>query len=106
MAGAGPGGGGHGFGQQQEPMAVVSLVMGVVAIPIWGCCGPASLVATIVGLVLGFVSLSRLKNQPDRYSGKPLAIAGLAINGVFTVVNVIAMVVLVGMMGFGILAGP
>ena len=106
MAGAGPTAGGPGYGQQQEPMAIVSLVLGIVAIPIWGCCGPASLVATIAGLVLGFVSLARLNKEPERYTGKPLAITALVLNAVFTLGNVVLLVFFVGIMGVGILSGP
>lgn len=107
MAGAGPGGAGPGFGmQQQEPMAIVSLVLGVIAIPLWGCCGPASLAVTLVGLILGFVSLGRLNREPQRFTGKGLAIAGLAINGVLTLVNIVAMIFFFGLMGVGILSGP
>jgi hypothetical protein len=105
MTGAG-GGGGGGFGQQQEPMAIVSLVVGVVSIPLWGCCGPASLAASVIGLIFGFVSLGRLSREPERYTGKPLAIAGLAINGLVTLVNAVLMIFFFGLMGFGMLSGP
>lgn len=105
MTGAG-GGGGGGYGNQQEPLAIVSLVIGVVSIPLWGCCGPASLAASVIGLIFGFVSLGRFSREPERYTGKPLAIAGLVINALVTLVNVVLMIFFFGMMGIGILGGP
>jgi hypothetical protein len=105
MTGGGPGGG-PGQGSQQEPMAIISLVLGVVAIPLWFCCGLFSLALTVVGVILGFVSLGRFNREPGRYTGKPLAIAGLVVNGLFLVVNVVLMIFFVGIMGIGILSGP
>jgi O-antigen/teichoic acid export membrane protein len=106
MLGAGHGTGAAGFGSQQEPMAVVSIVLCVVAIPIWGCCGPASLVATVAGVILGLVSIGRVHREPGRYSGKQLSIVGLVLNALFTLANLILLLFVVGMFGFGILSGP
>lgn len=106
MLGAGAAGGGPGFGAQQEPMAIVSIVLAIVAVPIWSCCGPASLVATGVGLVLAFVSLGRVNREPERYSGRQLSIAALIVNALFTIGNLIILGVMVAMFGIGILSSP
>jgi hypothetical protein len=107
MTGAGGGSaGGPGYGSQQEPLAIVSLVLGVIALPLFGCCGLASLAATLVGLILGFVSLGRVNREPERYSSKGLTIAALAINAVLTLMALVMTIFVVGMMGFGILSGP
>jgi hypothetical protein len=84
----------------------MSLVVGVLAVPLFGCCGLLSLAANIVGLVLGFVSLMRVNKEPERYTGKPLAIAALVVNGVLLLLAVIMVIFFFGMMGIGILAGP
>ncbi len=96
---------GGGFGAQQEPMAIVSIVLAAVSLPLYFCCGAFALAANLVGLILGFVSMSRIKNEPARYSGRGLAIAGLAVNGAFLVLNIVLMVFVFGMVGLGMLAG-
>jgi hypothetical protein len=87
-------------------MAIVALVLGVVAIPIWSCCGPASLVATAAGLILGIVSLGRVNREPGRYAGKQLAIIAIALNALFTLGNLVLLIFVAGMFGIGILSGP
>jgi hypothetical protein len=106
MLGAGSGGGGLGSGSQQEPMAVVSIVLCVVAVPIWSCCGPASLVATVAGVILAIVSLGRVNREPERYSGKQLSMVALVLNALFTLGNLILLLFVVGMFGFGLLSSP
>lgn len=106
MIAAGGPGGGPGQGSQQEPMAVASLVAGIASVPLFACCGLLSLGVSIVGVVLGIASLSRLKSEPLRYTGKPLAIAGLAINAIIVIVTLLLMVFMFGIMGIGALSGP
>ena len=44
-----------------------------------GCFGP---LPGIAALILGLVALSQIKKDPDKYGGKPFAIAGVAIGAV------------------------
>ena len=96
---------GGSFGAQQEPMGIVSLVLAAVSLPLYMCCGFFALAANLVGLILGFVSMSRIKNEPQRFQGRGLAIAGLAVNGGLLLLNVILTVFVFGLMGIGMLAG-
>lgn len=89
-----------------EPMGIVSLVLGVVSIPAYFCCSVFALVFNIAGLVLGFVSYSRVSSQPERYSGKGIAIAALVVNGIFLLLNIALIVFVFGIMGLGMLSGP
>ena len=66
------------YGQQplSQGLAIASLVCGIVSLI--GCCAwfimlPVGLVA----VVLGFVALSKVKNDPARYAGKGMARAGV-----------------------------
>ena len=36
----------------------------------------------IVALIMGLVALSQIKREPDKYGGKPFAIAGVVIGSV------------------------
>lgn len=94
-------------GSATEPMGIISLVLGVVSVPAYFCCSAFALVFNIAGLVLGFVSLSRVNSQPGRYtSGKGIAIAALVVNALFLILNVVLIIFVFGIMGLGILAGP
>lgn len=93
------------MGSQQEPMGIVSLVLAALSLPLYFCCGGLALAANLIGLILGFLSLSKIKGEPARYAGRGLAIAGLVVNGLFLILNVVLMIFVFGLMGLGILAG-
>lgn len=99
-------GGGPMYGSQQEPMAIVGLVLAAVAVPMYFCCGAFSLVANVVGLVLGFVSLSRVNSAPERYQGRGLAIGAIIANGLMLLANVVMMIFFFGLMGIGLMSSP
>lgn len=93
-------------GGATEPMGIVSLVLGVISVPLYFCCGFFALAFNLVGTVLGFVSLTRVNSQPERYSGKGIAIAALAVNGIFLILNIVLIVFFFGIMGVGMLTAP
>jgi prepilin-type processing-associated H-X9-DG protein len=57
-------------------LAVTSLVLGILGL---FSCG----ITALVGLVLGIVALVKIKNSQGRLSGNGLAIAGIAVSGLF-----------------------
>jgi hypothetical protein len=64
-------------GRQSEPMALVSLILGIVSLPGHFCCylgWPLGIAA----IVLGIVSLTKIKKEPQRYSGAGMAWGGIA----------------------------
>lgn len=63
-------------GQSTNGLAIAALVTSLV------CCGP-------IGLVLGLVALSQINASQGRQGGKGLAIAGIAIGAVTTLVGVL-----------------
>ena len=68
-------------GRATDPVAVVSLSLGSSTLILGLCCFPLSgLVLGIAGVSLGIVSLTRISGQPDRYSGKGLAVAGIVVS--------------------------
>ena len=86
-------------GQTQDQFAVVSLVLGIFGLLLVFCCGPLSIVLGIAAVTFGLVSLSRIAKEPERYSGKPLAIAGIVI-GALAAVGYVLMIVAFGAFSF------
>lgn len=81
-----------------QSLAVSSMVLGLVSITLGWCCSFGLLTAP-VAIVLGVVALSQIKSQPNRYTGRPLAITGIVSGGLYFVL--LAVIVLI--YGLGIL---
>jgi hypothetical protein len=65
---------------QQQTLAVVSLILGVLSITIgWICGGP---ILGLFAVVLGGIALMQIKNNPIHYTGKPFAFGGIATGGI------------------------
>jgi hypothetical protein len=58
-----------------DPLAISSLVLGLVS---FLCLG---FITGTVGIGLGIAALNRIKNQPQVFTGKGLAIAGIVLGG-------------------------
>jgi len=74
------------------------MVLGLVSITVGWCCSFGLLTAP-VAVVLGIYALSQIKSDPRRYTGKPLAIAGIVSGGLYFV----ALAVIILIYGLGIL---
>ncbi len=81
-----------------QSLAVWSMVLGLVSITVGWCCSFGLLTAP-VAVVLGIYALSQIKSDPNRYTGKPLAITGIVSGGLYFVL--LAVIVLI--YGIGIL---
>ena len=78
-----------------QSLAVSSLTLGLISITLGWCCS-FGLVSAPVAIVLGIYSLTQIKSQPERYGGKPLAIAGIVM-GVLYFVAIAVMVIIYGL---------
>ena len=81
----------------QQSLAVVSLVLGIFSITIGWCCYLGALTGP-VAIVLGIVSLVQIKNSPTQYTGRPLAIGGIATGSLYFVF--VALIILLYGLGF------
>ena len=98
-----PGGG----GAQTDPLAIVSLVTGILSLLTGWCCALFFVVFALVSVITGIVSLSRIKSEPQRYTGKGLAWGGIGCCIAAVVVFILLMVFSVGMNIFAAaLGGP
>lgn len=64
--------------------AIASLVLGILG---FFSCG----ITPLVGLILGFVSLSQIRSSNGRLSGRGLAIAGICLSAVFLLFTIAAL---------------
>ena len=76
-------------GPRTDGFAITSFVVGILSVlcPCW----PFFIFPTI-GIVFGIIGLSRMGKQPDVYSGKGLAIAGIVLGGLAIVMMVVLLI--------------
>jgi hypothetical protein len=83
-------------GPTADPYAIVSLATGatglIVGLFLLGVLG---IIAGLIGIVFGALSLGRIKKNPDKYTGKGLALAGLISGTVIAGLFVILLAILV-----------
>jgi hypothetical protein len=68
--------------KQQQGVAVASLVLGLVSITLGFCCYFGVLTSP-VAIGLGIFALIQIKNDPAKYGGKQLAIAGIVTGSLY-----------------------
>jgi len=59
-------------------LAIASLVLGIVSVPMMCCCG-AGLVAAILAIVFGHLAIGQIRRSEGRLDGKGMAVAGLVM---------------------------
>jgi len=64
-----------------HPMAVPSLVLSLISYMFCPLLG-------VVGMIMGFSALNGVNAEPERYGGKGMAIAGLVLGGIATVLSI------------------
>src|SRR5262245_8040499 len=69
-------------GGPKQGFAIASLVLGIFSITFGWCCS-IGLVTSVVGIVLGIVSLNQIKNNPGDNSAKPLSIVGIVLSSLY-----------------------
>jgi hypothetical protein len=74
-------------GGQQNTLAIVSLILGVLSIL---CLG---ILTGLPAIVLGFMHLNKIKADPATYGGKGLAIAGMGTGAVGTLLSILGIII-------------
>ena len=86
-----------------DELAVVSLVLAIVGVPFFCCCGWISLITSIAAIACGAVSLQRIKTDP-KLGGRGLAIAGIILGASIALVFVLWLVLGLGTYGAALIA--
>jgi hypothetical protein len=86
---------GHGLGQptgpKNEPLAVASLIAGIVGIPLL-CCWILGFPISIAALVTGFLARRRISESNGALTGDGMALAGLILGAVGVVLSIVLIV--------------
>jgi len=67
---------------KQQGLAVASLICGIFTVTIGWCCY-LGVITGPVAIGLGIYSLVQIKNYPDKFGGKPLALTGIITAAVY-----------------------
>jgi len=94
-AGPGPAGGGA---PKIEPMAIVSLVCGILSFVCCLCCNILGAPVPLAALVTGFLSMQKINKDPQTWTGKGFAIAGMATGG-------LALLLMIGYLIYALVTG-
>jgi hypothetical protein len=84
----------------QASLAVTSMILGITSVTIGFCCYLGVLTAP-VAVALGIASLVQIKNNPNRYGGRGMAISGIIMGALYFVIIVAIMM----LYGLGLLMG-
>ena len=88
-------------GPTTENLAVVSLVAGILAVPMGLCCGIFGLAATVTALITGFMARKNIKASGGWKSGDGMALAGIVLGFIGVAMFVLYLV----LFGFQLFAG-
>jgi hypothetical protein len=77
---------------QKQGLAVASLIVGIVSITVGWCCY-FGVVTGPVAIALGIAQLVQIKNKPNEFSGKPLAIIGIVTGSLYFVLLAIIIII-------------
>ena len=83
--------------------AVISLVLGIVALPAT-CCYGIGIFPAILAIILGFIARREIRESEGTQTGEGLALAGIILGAVVIVLGVVfcLMIVGLGLLGGGI----
>ena len=79
--------------QPQQGLAVASLICGALSVTVGLICGGP--VLALAALVLGIVALVQIRNDPQRFGGKVLAIIGLSIGGLWLLFGLLFLLIMI-----------
>jgi len=81
--------------RQTSGLAVASLILSIVSLPLTcGCCG-TGLVAAVLAIVFGHVAISQIRRSEGRLNGKGLAVAGLVVGYASVAIQILVTILLV-----------
>ncbi len=81
-----------------QTLAVVSLCLGVGSVTVGWCCS-SGFALSPAAIVVGFIALNQIKKDPERYTGRGMAIGGIVTAAIFLAIYfVIIMIYLIALL--------
>jgi hypothetical protein len=78
-----------GGGPRVNPLAIVSMVLGILSIP-GCCCWFASAPMAVAALVLGIIGMGKIRSSPQEWKGGGMAIAGVVCASIGLILSLVA----------------
>lgn len=78
-------------GGQSKGLAIAALVCGILAIPLFCCCG-GGIPFGIAGAVMGGIAMSKAKSSPETHGGGGMALAGLICGSIGAVLSIVYLI--------------
>ena len=88
------------YATPKQGLALASMICGIFSITFGWCCS-IGLMTSIAAIVLGGISLSQIKSNPEQNTGKPLALTGIITASAYLVFWVLIIL----LWGFGAMMG-
>jgi hypothetical protein len=66
-------------GPKVHPLAIVSMILGILSMPTCFCCFASPL--SLAALVTGIIGLQQIRGNPQAWTGSGMAIAGVVCGG-------------------------
>ncbi|MBC7900931.1 MAG: DUF4190 domain-containing protein, partial [Saprospiraceae bacterium] len=87
-----------------QTLPIISLVLGIVSL----CCY-ISPITGLAALITGYLGMKNVKNDPNAYGGKTLALVGMILGGLFFLVGatyyILTILVYAGVLGASLFQG-
>jgi len=81
--------------RQTSGLAIASLVLSIVSLPLTcGCCG-TGIVAAVLAVVFGHVAMGQIRRSQGRLDGTGMAVAGLVVGYASVAIHVLVAILLV-----------
>ena len=77
----------------QQALAAASLICGIISVTLGLICGGPIL--AIAAIVLGVIALAQIKKDPQRYSGKAMAIIGIIMGALWIIFGILFLIIVV-----------
>ncbi len=78
-------------GPVTHQLALITMIAGLVGLPLGFCCSFFGFPIWIATIIMGIISLQKIKAEPQRYKGKEMAIVGIICAGIGVAVFILAM---------------
>lgn len=90
--------------QETNGLAIASLVLGIISVPLDFCYG-AGLLLAIAAVIMGFVARNQIKQTGGKQKGSGMALAGILTGGIPAALAIVGLLVIVVLLILGPVIG-